>query len=81
MISKGYLYHLVWVKDSSLVNPSLDSVSMVCEFPEVFPKKIFPWFLPKGNSTLELISLEIPNLFLFLLKEWFKESISNSKIK
>ena len=40
MISKGYLYHLVWVKDSILENPSLQSVPVVCEFPEVFPKDL-----------------------------------------
>ena len=36
MISKGYLYHLVRVKDSSLETPTLESVPVVCEFPEVF---------------------------------------------
>ena len=40
MISKGYLYHLVWVKDSSLETPSLESVPVVCEFPKVFPKDL-----------------------------------------
>ena len=40
IISKGYLYHLVWAKDSSLETPSLDSVLVVCEFPEVFPKDL-----------------------------------------
>ena len=40
MISKGYLYHLVWVKDSSLETPFLESVPVVCEFPEVFPKDL-----------------------------------------
>ena len=37
MISKGYLYHLVLVKDSRLETLSLESVPVVCEFPEVFP--------------------------------------------
>ena len=40
MISKGYLYHLVWDKDSSRETPSLESVPVVCEFPEVFPKDL-----------------------------------------
>ena len=40
MISKGYLYHLVRVKDSSLETPSLESVQVVYEFPEVFPKDL-----------------------------------------
>ena len=40
MISKGYLYHLVRVKDSSLETPTLDQVPVVCEFPEVFPQDL-----------------------------------------
>ena len=40
MISKGYIYHLVWDKDSILETPTLESVSIVCEFPEVFPKDL-----------------------------------------
>ena len=36
MISKVYLYHLVWVKDSSLETPTLELVPIVCEFAEVF---------------------------------------------
>ena len=40
MISKGYLNHLVWAKDSSLETPSLESVQVVYEFPEVFPKDL-----------------------------------------
>ena len=34
IISKGYSYHLVWVKDSSLETPTLESIPVVCEFPE-----------------------------------------------
>ena len=37
MISKGYFYHLVRVKDSSSESPTLESVPVVNEFPEVFP--------------------------------------------
>ena len=40
MISKGYIYPLVWAKDSSLETPSLESVPVVCEFPGVFPKDL-----------------------------------------
>ncbi|KAH0743187.1 hypothetical protein KY290_031180 [Solanum tuberosum] len=36
MISKGYLYHLVWVKDSSSETLTFESVPLVNEFPEVF---------------------------------------------
>ena len=40
MIYKGYIYHLVWVKDSSSRTPTLETVPVVCEFPEVFPKDL-----------------------------------------
>ena len=40
MISKGFFYPLVWVKDSSLETPTLESVPAVCEFPELFPKNL-----------------------------------------
>ena len=40
MISKGYLYHLVWVKDSSLETPTLESVPVVSEFLEVFSEDL-----------------------------------------
>ena len=37
MISNGYLYHLVRVKDSILETPSLMSIPVVYEFPKVVP--------------------------------------------
>ena len=37
IISKGYLYHLLHVKDSILDTPTLESVPVVCEFQEAFP--------------------------------------------
>ena len=40
MIPKGYLYHLVRLKDYSLETLSLESVPLVCEFPEVFSKDL-----------------------------------------
>ncbi|KAH0633421.1 hypothetical protein KY284_036207 [Solanum tuberosum] len=40
MISKGYLYHLVRVKDSSSETPTLESVPVVNEFPKVFPEDL-----------------------------------------
>ena len=40
MISKGYIYHLVWVKDCSTETSTLESVPVVCEFLEVLPKDI-----------------------------------------
>ncbi|KAH0655125.1 hypothetical protein KY290_030926 [Solanum tuberosum] len=46
MISKGYLYHLVRVKDSSFESPTLESIPVVNEFPEVFPDDL-PGVPPK----------------------------------
>ena len=40
MISKGYIYHLIQVKDSSLETPTLDIVPVVCEYPEVFLRNL-----------------------------------------
>ena len=65
MISKGSLDHLVRVKDSSSENPTLESVPMVNEFPDVFPEDL-PG-VPPDRLTLELISFPIPILSLFLL--------------
>jgi len=38
MISKGYIYHLVWVKDSNSETPTLVSIPVVEVFPEDLPK-------------------------------------------
>ena len=40
IISKGYLYHLVRVKDSSSETPTLESAPVVCEFPELFQEDL-----------------------------------------
>ncbi|XP_069145697.1 uncharacterized protein [Solanum lycopersicum] len=46
MISKIYFYHLVWVKNSSLETPTLESIAVVYGFPEVFPEDL-PGVPPK----------------------------------
>ncbi|XP_075076822.1 uncharacterized protein LOC142163434 [Nicotiana tabacum] len=40
MISKGYIYHLVQVKDADAQIPTLKSVPIVNDFPEVFPEDL-----------------------------------------
>nr|XP_009771985.1 PREDICTED: uncharacterized protein LOC104222450 [Nicotiana sylvestris] len=40
MISKGYIYHLVQVKDAYAQIPTLQSIPIVNEFPEVFPEDL-----------------------------------------
>ncbi|XP_070046025.1 uncharacterized protein [Nicotiana tomentosiformis] len=36
MIKKGYIYHLVWVQDVKAESPTLQSIPVVNEFPDVF---------------------------------------------
>ncbi|WMV45500.1 hypothetical protein MTR67_038885 [Solanum verrucosum] len=50
MISKGYLYHLVWVKDLSSETLTLESVPVVNEFLEVFLEDL-PGVLIHSNYT------------------------------
>ena len=40
MIAKGYLYHVVRVMDLKCETPSIESVPVVREFPEVFPNDL-----------------------------------------
>ena len=40
MIIKGCLYHVVSVKDLECESPSIKSVPIVREFPEVFPNNL-----------------------------------------
>ncbi|WMV50330.1 hypothetical protein MTR67_043715 [Solanum verrucosum] len=46
MISNKYVYHLFRVKNSSSETPTLESVPIVNEFPEVFPEDL-PGVPPK----------------------------------
>ena len=46
MISKGYFYHLVHVKYSSIETPSLESVPVVNEYSDVFLEDL-PGISPK----------------------------------
>ncbi|WMV38294.1 hypothetical protein MTR67_031679 [Solanum verrucosum] len=40
MISKGCIYHLLWVRDTDSETPILESVVIVNEFPKVFPDNL-----------------------------------------
>ncbi|XP_070056858.1 uncharacterized protein [Nicotiana tomentosiformis] len=40
MISKGYIYNLVHVRDAETKSPTLQSVPVVNEFPDVFPDEL-----------------------------------------
>ena len=37
LVTKGYVYHLVRVNDSSVEVPHIQSISIVLEFPKVLP--------------------------------------------
>ncbi|XP_070040081.1 uncharacterized protein [Nicotiana tomentosiformis] len=45
IINNGCIYHLVWVTDTDAEAPTLESVPVVNEFPEVFPDEL-PGILP-----------------------------------
>ena len=49
LVSKGCIYHLVWLNDSIFEVPSLQSIPIVSEFPEVFPDD-----LPRVPSEREI---------------------------
>ena len=73
MISKGYLYHLVRAKDSSHETPSLESVPVVCEFPEVFPKAL-PGVPPKRKIDYG-IDLVLDTLYTVVSRYFLKFSV------
>ncbi|XP_069145526.1 uncharacterized protein [Solanum lycopersicum] len=57
MYSRGYLYHLVRAKDSISKTPSLESVPVVSEFLEVFPKDL-PGVPPEREINFEIDLLQ-----------------------
>ena len=91
MISKGYLNHLVWAKDSSLETPSLESVPVVCEFPKVFPKDLpevppereidFGIDLLPDNQLISIPSYTMAPVELKELKEQLKDLLDKGLIK
>ncbi|KAK4365012.1 hypothetical protein RND71_016370 [Anisodus tanguticus] len=40
MIHKGYIYHFVWVQDTEAKPPTLQSLPVANEFPNVFPDEL-----------------------------------------
>ena len=40
MVRKGYIYHLIRVHDIKAEAPTLQSVLVVNEFPDVFPEEL-----------------------------------------
>ena len=56
MISKGCVYHLVHVKDSSSKTPSLESIPAVNEYLDVFPKYL-PGIPPEREIDFDIVLL------------------------
>lgn len=78
IISKGYLYYLVRVKNSSYETPTLEWVPVISEYPKVFLKDLHG-FLPEKELTLELIYFKMHILFLFLITEWLQKNLNKQK--
>ncbi|XP_070007293.1 uncharacterized protein [Nicotiana sylvestris] len=49
MIRKGYIYHLVRVQNVKVELPTLQSISVVNEFPDIFPNEL-PGLLPERDE-------------------------------
>ena len=91
MTSKGNLYHLVQVKDSSLETPTLESVPVVCEFPKVFQEDLsrvppkreidFGIYLLPNTQPISIPSYRIDPSKLNELKEKLKDFIDQGFIK
>src|SRR5688572_25241435 len=60
LISKGFLYHIVHVRDDDADIPSLESVSIVNEFPDVFPEDL-PGIPPKREIDFGIDLLPVTN--------------------
>ena len=72
MISKGYLDHLIHVRDMEF-EPTLEPVPVVNEFPEVFPDDL-PVVPPERDIDFDIDLLRIRNLSLFLLIVWLHQN-------
>ena len=61
MISKGYLYHLVWVKNSSSETQILESILLVGEFQEISSKDLHEVSLEREiDFGIDLQPISIP---------------------
>ena len=59
MFNKGYLYHLVLIKDSSSQTSTLESVQVVNELPIVFPEDLLRVTLKREIECLIYLLLDI----------------------
>ncbi|KAG5617808.1 hypothetical protein H5410_017632 [Solanum commersonii] len=73
LVSKGCVYHLVLVNDSSVEIPHIQSVSLVKEFLEVFPDDL-PGVPPEREIDFGIDLLPDTHRYLFCHIEWHQQS-------
>ena len=73
LMERGCFSYLAFIRDTSVEPPSMDSVPVVQEFPNVFPSDL-PGVLPIGISILLLIWSRARSLFLYLHIVWPQQS-------
>ena len=71
MLSNGYLCHLVRVNDLEHEVPSIDSVSVVNEFKDVFSEDL-PRIPPERKIDFRVDLDQTPNKFTFLPIKWLQ---------
>ena len=91
LISKGYLYHLIWVKDSSAKSLRLQSVLVVNKFLEIFPNDLpgippdreidFDIDLLTDTHPISISPYSIASAELNLLKEKLKDLLNKGFIR
>ena len=76
MISKGYIYHLVRVRDTEAEPPTLHAVPVVNEFSDVFPEDL-PGLPPEREVEFGVDVIPGPNQSPFLRIEWPQQNYEN----
>jgi len=91
MINKGCIYHLVWVTDTTAEAPTLESVPVVKEFPEVFPDELprippnreidFGIDVMPGTQPISILPYRMAPAKLKELKEQLKDLLEKGFIR
>ncbi|XP_070034287.1 uncharacterized protein [Nicotiana tomentosiformis] len=91
MISKGYIYHLVRVRDADAHSPTLQSVPIVYDFSEVFPEDLhgvppdqeidFGIYLLLGTKPISIPSYRMAPTELKELKVQLKDLLDKGFIR
>ncbi|MCF8704095.1 hypothetical protein L3055_11215 [Corynebacterium sp. MC-02] len=91
LIRKGCLYHLVWVHDVEAAVPTLQTIPVVNEFPEVFPEELpglppereveFPIDLLPGTQPISIPPYRMAPAELKELKEQLRDLLEKGFIR